>query len=151
MTKVFRPKKKRVIHPLSCWDIITYQLSTLPNRWDLRMLEIKKRQNNWTIDFNIVLEKPYHSFIVLDLGYRICCKSKKFDLLLPFRSYPPSTTHKSNVVARIKEIFNKKQLPTKPTSMSSNDVIPNHNIKFFPLQAANFKLTHFFILVIDKK
>jgi hypothetical protein len=151
MTKVFRSTKKRVIHPLSCWDIITHQFSTLPNRGDLKMLENKKVQNNWTINFKAVLEKPYHSFIVIDTGYRICCKSKKFNQLRLFHSYVPSTTHKADVVALIKEFFNEKQFPTEPSWLSIGEVIPYYDIKFFPLATINFNVTHFFILVIAKK
>ena len=114
------------------------------------MLVDKKRENRWTLDFHAVLTKPYHSFIVIDTQDRICCKSRKFDQL-PLRSYAPSTTKKPDVVARLKEIFNKKQFPTQPTSLFNNDVIPYYNIKFFPLPTTDFKLSHFFILVIAKE
>jgi hypothetical protein len=145
MKKAALSGKKKVIHPLFCWDVVSLQLSKIYYRWDLMIIERARQQYNWEMDFSSILAKPYHSFLVIDSSCRIRCRSKKSSEFLQELSQLSSFA-RLTTFQRLQHLF-----ICSPPNMSHPFVIkgvrPDFSVKVFRIEGNENGHHHFFVLV----
>jgi hypothetical protein len=145
MRKIVASTRKKVIHPLFCWDIVLHQLSSIHYRWDQSTIENKKRQYNWKMDFHSILQKGYHSFLVVDASCRIFCQSKRATEFLKHLSQLSSFTRLTRF-QRIRRLLTNRQL-NMPFLITNISMAPNFIIEIFPIAPNESRRSHFFVLV----
>jgi hypothetical protein len=147
MIKNFYSKKKRVLHPLSCWDIISYQFSILPCRWDLEALEKKKLELSWNINFDSIQMNQRHAFLVVDTCHRICYKSRNFNKFLRcFLQQSLSFSYDQILTHWISGLLINNRVGESIHAGFVTITAKQHSVKIFPLLTRKKVITHFFIL-----
>ena len=145
MRKIVASPRRRVMHPLFCWDIVLYQLSSMHYRWDLRIIENKKQQYKWKTDFYSILQKGYHSFLVVDSSWRIFCRSKRASEFLKYLSQLPSFTRLTRF-QRLHHLLTNRKLNV-PFLITNIGITPNFIIEIFPIAPHENRRGHYFVLV----
>jgi hypothetical protein len=145
MRKIVASTRRKAMHPLFCWDIVLHQLSSIHYRWDLSIIENKKRQYNWKMDFHSILQKGYHSFLVVDSSCRIFCRSKRATEFLKHLSQSSSFAQLTRF-QRLQRLLTNRQ-PDIPFLITNIGIAPNFIIKIFPIAPYENRRSHFFVLV----
>jgi PAS domain S-box-containing protein len=146
------------MHPLMCWDIVLNQFSRRSHPSNLTILTSMKKQYDWKIDLNSVLEKDFDALVLTDTKQRICWTSRGFEQMTGYTSVfaknrrPSFLQGKRSSLAvrrKIREaIVRIRPIVASIINYRKDGTEYRCNIEILPLLTHQSKLIHF--LAIEK-
>lgn len=148
--------KKKLMHPLLCWDIIADRMISSTYEKDLKALQDLKKKYKWNMNVTTLLKGNFDAIVITDVKENICWTSTGFEQMTGYKvSYAKNKKPtflqgaKTNTESKLKirEAINKRQ--------TVNETMINYRkdgseytcrVEISPIYDSENTLTHFLAL-----